>query len=239
VELLTLKAAKRLEQAEIVFFDRLVSLEILKLVPSSAECVPVGKSKGDHSVPQNKIHEKLVQAAKAGKRVVRLKGGDPFIFGRGGEEVDALRDENVPVEVVPGISSALGCAASNQIPLTHRDFAQSVTFVTGHAKLEEEPDLDWSALAKSNQTVVVFMGVGTAPRTMSRLIEAGRSPDTPIAVVENGTRANEKTVHGRLSDMVNLLEANNILGPALLIIGEVADLGRHNNLALKDVECVR
>ena len=224
-ELLTVKALKRLQCAEIVFYDRLVSSEIMDLIPSGVELIPVGKSKGDHSVPQTQIHEKLIEAAQRGLRVVRLKGGDPFIFGRGGEEVEALRVAGVPSEVIPGISSALGCAASHQIPLTHRDHAQSVTFVTGHAKLGEVPDLDWKALSRTNQTVVVYMGVGTAPAITDRLIHAGRLGDTPVAIIENGTRENEKVVYGDLQSLPVLLEINNIAGPALLIIGEVSGLG--------------
>ena len=225
-ELLTLKALKRLQSADIVFYDRLVGAGVLDLINPVAEMVPVGKSKGEHSVPQDIIQLKLIEAAKGGKMVVRLKGGDPFVFGRGGEEVDALRAAGVDVDVVPGISSALGCAASAQIPLTHRDHAQSVTFVTGHAKLDEEPDLDWRALARVNQTVVVFMGVGTAPRMTQRLMQAGRSGETPVAVIENGTRENERVVVGELSRLPALLEANGIEGPALLIVGEAVACGR-------------
>ncbi len=228
VELLTLKAVKRLQLADIVFYDRLVGDDVMDLIEDGVETVPVGKSKGVHSVPQNKIHEKLIAAAKTGKRVVRLKGGDPFIFGRGGEEIEALRAAGVVSEVVPGISSALGCAASHQIPLTHRDHAQSVTFVTGHAKLGEIPDLDWNALARHNQTVVVYMGVGTAPVLSDRLISAGRANNTPVAVIENGTRENEKVVYGELDRLPDLLEIHNIAGPALLVIGEVTALGLQN-----------
>jgi uroporphyrin-III C-methyltransferase/precorrin-2 dehydrogenase/sirohydrochlorin ferrochelatase len=183
--------------------------------------VPVGKSKGEHSVPQDEIQRRLVEAALSGKRVVRLKGGDPFIFGRGGEEVEALRAAGIEVEVVPGISSALGCAASAQIPLTHRDMAQAVTFVTGHARLGEEPDLDWDALARANQTVVVFMGVGTAGTIAARLVAAGRGPDTPVAAIENGTRSDEIRAFGALGELSDIIQRAGIQGPALLIIGEV------------------
>ncbi|MFC7291830.1 uroporphyrinogen-III C-methyltransferase [Hirschia litorea] len=237
VELLTLKAVKRLQLAQIVFYDRLVGEDVLELIPANATLVPVGKSKGDHSVPQTKIHEKLIDAARQGLRVVRLKGGDPFIFGRGGEEIEALRAAGIASEVVPGISSALGCAAARQIPLTHRDHAQSVTFVTGHAKLGEVPDLDWAALARENQTVVVYMGVGTAPVISDRLQEAGRGASTPVAVIENGTRDNEKVVYGTLGELPNLLETNNIDGPALLVIGEVSALGLRD-LANANVELI-
>ena len=218
-ELLTLKAARLIGEAEIVFADRLVGEGVMKLIPASAEIVHVGKSKGEHSVPQVEIHRRMIEAARAGKRVVRLKGGDPFIFGRGGEEVEALRDAGIEVDVVPGISSALGVAAAAQIPLTHREMAQAVTFVTGHAALGAEPDLDWTALARPNQTVVVFMGVGTADVIAARLIAAGRDPATPAAMVENGTRENEIRAFGALGAIANIIQANGIQGPALLVIG--------------------
>ena len=220
-DLLTVRAVRELAAADVVFADRLVGKGVLDLIPATAEIVHVGKSKGEHSVPQDEIHRRMIASAKAGKRVVRLKGGDPFIFGRGGEEVEALREAGVVVEVVPGISSALGAAASMQIPLTHRDAAQSVTFVTGHAALGKEPDLDWPALARPNQTVVVFMGVGTAGMIAARLIAAGRAPATPIAIVENATRANAISVFGSLDRAAELIQTSGINGPALLIIGEV------------------
>lgn len=223
-ELLTLKALRVLQEADVVYYDRLVSPEILGLIRRDAARVPVGKSKGDHSVSQTEIHTRLVASAREGLRVVRLKGGDPFIFGRGGEELEAVRAEGVAVHVVPGISSALGCAASAGIPLTHRDHAQTLTFVTGHAKAGGVPDLDWKALARPAQTVVVFMGVDTAPVIAERLVAAGRDPRTPIAVIENGTRPEEVRVFGELSELPFLIEEEGITGPALLIIGEVAAL---------------
>ena len=227
-DLLTIRAARLIEQAEMVFVDRLVGAGVMDLISPAAEIVPVGKSKGEHSVPQEEIHRRMIEAAKTGKRIVRLKGGDPFIFGRGGEELEALRAAGIEVEVVPGISSALGCAASAQIPLTHRDMAQAVTFVTGHAALGQEPDLDWHALARPNQTVVVFMGVGTAGTIAARLIAAGRDPSTPIAVVENGTRANEIAAFGSLGEVADLIASAGINGPALLIVGEVTALAQAN-----------
>ena len=224
-ELLTLKALRLIQEADIVYYDRLVSDEIRALIRRDADRVPVGKSKGDHSVPQSKIHELLIASAREGKRVVRLKGGDPFVFGRGGEELEAVQAAGIEAFVVPGISSALGCAASAGVPLTHRDHAQSVTFVTGHAREGGLPDLDWGSLSRRGQTAVVFMGVGTAPEIAERLIEAGRGPDTPVCIVENGTRANEIVVRGVLAELPDLISRNGITGPALLIIGEVAALG--------------
>jgi len=220
-DLLTVKAVRLIAAAEVIFADRLVGKGILELASATAEIVSVGKSKGEHSVPQDEIHARMIVAARAGKRVVRLKGGDPFIFGRGGEEVEALRTANVDVEVVPGISAALGVGAVAQIPLTHRDVAQAVTFVTGHAKLGDEPDLDWQALARGNQTVVVYMGVGTAGTIAARLVAAGRAVSTPVAVIENGTRPDEIRAFGALGELNEIIQRAGIQGPALLIIGEV------------------
>lgn len=220
-ELLTLKAARLIAAADIVFADRLVGPDVLKLARADAVVVAVGKSKGEHSVPQDEIHARMIAAARQGLDIVRLKGGDPFVFGRGGEEVEALRVAGVAVEIVPGVSSALGCAASAQIPLTHRDAAQAVTFVTGHAALGAEPDLDWAALARPNQTVVVFMGLGTAETIAARLMAAGRDAATPVAIIENGTRPDEVRAFGRLDDLVNVIARAGITGPALLVIGEV------------------
>lgn len=221
-ELLTLKAFRLIQNADIVFYDRLVSADILDLIRRDAERVSVGKSKANHSVPQNEIQERMIIAAREGKRVVRLKGGDPFIFGRGGEELEAVVKSGIDVEVTPGISSALGCAAASGLPLTHRDHAQTLTFVTGHSKAGGVPNLDWDALAKPNQTVVVFMGVGTAAAISEQLIAAGRAASTPAAVIENGTRKDEIRDFGTLAELPQMIERSGIEGPALLIIGEVA-----------------
>jgi len=232
-DLLTLKAARLIGQADVIFADRLVGREVLALARGDAEIVPVGKSKGEHSVAQDEIHARMIAAARDGKRVVRLKGGDPFIFGRGGEEVEALRTAGVAVDVVPGISAALGVAAAGQIPLTHRDVAQAVTFVTGHAKLGASPDLDWAGLARSNQTVVVYMGVGAAGTIAARLIAAGRDAATPVAVVENATRPEEVRAFGVLGEVSEVIARAGIEGPALLVIGEVVRLARdHTREAL-------
>ncbi len=221
-ELLTLKAFRLIQNADIVFHDRLVSDEVMDLVRRDATRISVGKAKANHSVPQAEIHELMIKAANEGQRVVRLKGGDPFVFGRGGEEVEALREARIHASVVPGISAALGCAASAGLPLTHRDHAQTLTFVTGHAKSGDVPDLDWQALARPAQTVVVFMGVGTAPKISEHLIHAGRAASTPVAVIENGTRSNEIRVFGTLAELPQLIERAGIKGPALLVIGEVS-----------------
>ncbi len=223
-ELLTLKAFRLIQTADIVLHDRLVSDEIMDLVRRDATRVSVGKAKGDHSVAQEDIHRLMIAAVNQGQRVVRLKGGDPFIFGRGGEELEALREAGIDAQIVPGISSALGCSASAGLPLTHRDHAQALTFVTGHAKSGGVPDLDWPSLAQTNQTVVVFMGVGTSAAISEKLIQAGRAPSTPIAVIENGTRDNEIRVYGTLAELPHLIQRAGIKGPALLIIGEVAGI---------------
>ena len=221
-ELLTLKAYRLLQSADVVLYDSLVSDELMDLVPAAALRQYVGKRCGQHSFQQQAISNLLVEHARLGRKVVRLKGGDPFIFGRGGEEVEALRDAGIEASVVPGISSALGCAASAGLPLTHRDHAQTLTFVTGHAKSCEVPDLDWDSLAKPAQTVVVFMGVGTAPTISEKLIHAGRASSTPVAVIENGTRPNEIRVYGTLAELPHLITRAGIKGPALLVIGEVS-----------------
>ncbi|MEM6900915.1 MAG: siroheme synthase CysG [Pseudomonadota bacterium] len=223
-ELLTLKALRLIQQADIVYYDRLVSAEIVDLIRRDADRICVGKQKSNHTVPQPRIHDLLVESAREGKRVVRLKGGDPFIFGRGGEELEALQKEGVDAHIVPGISSALGCAASAGLPLTHRDHAQAVTFVTGHAKSGDVPDLDWQALRSENQTLVIFMGLSNAASITENLIKVGRSPSTPVAIIENGTRKEERRFFGSLSEMPQLISRNKVASPALLLIGEVAGL---------------
>ncbi|NQV79414.1 MAG: uroporphyrinogen-III C-methyltransferase [Alphaproteobacteria bacterium] len=219
-ELLTLKALQALQRADIVVHDRLVSAEVLAFARRDAERVFVGKTPGNATLPQDDINALLARLAQAGKRVVRLKGGDPFIFGRGGEEVEYLRARGLDVVVVPGITAAAGCAAAALIPLTHRDHATAVTFVTGHAS-DGEPDLDWRALASFGQTLAVYMGIGQAPVIAERLIQAGRDPATPVAVIENGTTAKQRVVSGTLRGLARLVDGNAIQSPALLIIGAV------------------
>ncbi len=221
-ELMTLRALRLLQDADVIFYDRLVSPEILAFARRDAERVFVGKARANHAEPQEEIHRRLIEEARAGRNVVRLKGGDPFMFGRGGEELDALLAAGVPAFVTPGVTAAAGCAASVGMALTHRDHAQAVTFVTGHAKGDAEPDLDWSALAALGHTLVVYMGVAKSDLIAGRLIQHGRSPQTPIAIIENGTRADERTISGVLGDLGALVADAEIEGPALLVIGEVA-----------------
>lgn len=223
-DLLTIKALRLLQRADVILYDRLVSDEILNLARRDAERFYVGKAKSNHAVPQEEIEARLIAFARQGKMVVRLKGGDPFVFGRGGEELEALRNASIPVFVCPGVTAATGCAAAANMALTHRDHAQAVTFVTGHAKGEADPALDWSALAALKNTLVVYMGVTKAETISAKLIEHGRGAQTPVAVVENGTRDSQKIVKGSLGDLPRLIEAGGIKGPALLVIGEVAAL---------------
>jgi uroporphyrin-III C-methyltransferase/precorrin-2 dehydrogenase/sirohydrochlorin ferrochelatase len=222
-DLLTLRALRLLQRADVVIYDKLVGAGVLDLVRRDALRLYVGKSKGDHSKSQDEINALIAEQALAGRRVVRLKGGDPLIFGRGGEELDYLRRRGVAAELVPGITAALGCAAATGIPLTHRDRAQAVTLATGHGK-DGEPELDWAALARLKQTLVIYMGVGTAGHISTQLIRHGLAPATPVAVIENGTLPNQKAVYGRLAGLGFLVRQGGIEGPALIVIGEVAAL---------------
>ncbi|MEO1135023.1 MAG: siroheme synthase CysG [Pseudomonadota bacterium] len=230
-DLLTLKAFRLLQRADVILYDRLVSNEILALARRDADRLFVGKAKANHAVPQQEIEARMIAFAREGKMVVRLKGGDPFIFGRGGEELDALRNADIPAFICPGVTAATGCAAGANMALTHRDFAQAVTFVTGHAKGEADPDLNWSALAALKHTLVVYMGVSKAQSIADRLIENGRAAQTPVAIIENGTRETQKILKGVLGDLGRLVEAGAVIGPAILVIGEVAALADGKTLA--------
>ncbi|MBB1353660.1 siroheme synthase CysG [Pseudoalteromonas sp. SR45-5] len=227
-ELLTLKALQLMQQADVVVYDFLVSDEIMELVRRDADLICVGKRLGDHSVVQEDTNQMLVDLAKQGKKVCRIKGGDPFIYGRGGEEVQVLAANNVNYQIVPGITAAAGCSAYAGIPLTHRDHAQAIQFVTGHCKKDGQ-ELDWQSLAKANQTLAIYMGVIKSPHIQGELLKHGRKADTPVAIIENGTRKNQRVVTGQLGELADLIERNSIISPALLIIGEVAAL--HSQLA--------
>jgi uroporphyrin-III C-methyltransferase/precorrin-2 dehydrogenase/sirohydrochlorin ferrochelatase len=220
-DLLTLKAARLLREADVVVFDRLVGPGVLDLARRDAIRIDVGKTKGHHPVSQDRIEDILVREARKGQRVVRLKGGDPFIFGRGGEELQAVRDAGIDVEVTPGITSAIACAASAGVPLTHRDHAQSVTFASAVVKADG-PDADYRALSATNSTVVFYMGVGAAPQIQRKLIEAGRAASTPVALIENGSLKNERRITGQLGDLAQLVEREAVAGPTIMIVGETA-----------------
>ena len=223
-DLLTVKALKVLQRADVVVHDGLVSDEILALAPSAAQRISVAKRKSRHSYSQDEINRMLVAFAREGLTVVRLKGGDPFIFGRGGEELEAARAAGVECNVVPGVTAALAAAADAGAPLTHRGSAQAVTFVTGHAAKGGEPDLDWASLARANHTVVIYMGLSMAAPIAGRLMAAGRAGSTPALIVENASRADERRVVTTLSGLAD--EAAALSGPALLIVGEAMALAQ-------------
>lgn len=227
-DLLTFRALRLLQRADVIVYDRLVSKEILDLARRDADQIYVGKERDQHTLPQEGINELLVRLAKEGKKVVRLKGGDPFIFGRGGEEIDTLAQEGIHFQVVPGITAAAGCASYSGIPLTHRDYAQSVVFVTGHLK-DGSVNLNWPALAQPHQTVVFYMGLKGLPEICASLIEHGLPPQTSIALVEKGTTREHKVHISTLKDMPGLAQGLDIRPPTLIIVGDVVKL--HDKLA--------
>lgn len=222
-ELLTFKALRLMQQADVVLYDRLVSPAVLDLVRRDAERIYVGKAKANHAVPQGGINQLLVEHAKAGKRVCRLKGGDPFIFGRGGEEIETLFEHGVPFQIVPGITAASGCSTYAGIPLTHRDYAQSVRFLTGHLK-DGSVNLPWSELVYEQQTLVIYMGLSGLPLIMQRLQAHGLRADMPVALVSKGTLAEQQVVVGTVADIAQKVTAAQVSAPTLTIVGEVVSL---------------
>jgi uroporphyrin-III C-methyltransferase len=224
--LLTVKAAKLLRTADVVVYDRLVSEEILSLIPETAEKIYVGKNSGKHVVPQNKITELIVQLALDGKNVVRLKGGDPFIFGRGGEEAEALAEKGIEFEVVPGVSSAVVAPMYAGIPLTHRDYASSVAIVTGHLAGDGERTVDWAGIARAVDTVVILMGVEALQAITEKLLQGGLSPATPVAIIEQGASKQQRVITGEIGTIVNDAAEKNVQPPAVIVVGEVVNLGR-------------
>lgn len=227
-DLLTLKAARLLGQTDVLVYDHLVAPAILQLVNPLAEHIYAGKERGNHTLPQEELNDLLVRLARQGKCVVRLKGGDPYTFGRGGEEVQTLRENGVPFEVVPGITAAAGVAAYAGIPLTHRDHAQACVFVTGHLK-DGTMNLDWSGLARRRQTVVIYMGLHGLSHLCEKLREHGLPDEWPAAIVQKGTTPEQRTITGTLASLPALAEAAKLRPPTLIIVGEVVTL--HERLA--------
>ncbi len=227
-DLLTFKAVRLLQAADVVLYDRLVSEPVLDMARRDAERIYVGKQRAKHAVPQQQINETLLRLAQEGKRVARLKGGDPFIFGRGGEEIELLAEQQVPFQVVPGVTAASGCACYAGIPLTHRDYAQSVRFITGQLK-DDTVDLPWSELVNPSQTLVFYMGLQGLPVICRQLQEHGLAAETPIALIEQGTTSHQRTLTGTLATMAERVASRDVHAPTLIIVGGVVNL--HHKLA--------
>ncbi|KAF7598837.1 MAG: uroporphyrinogen-III C-methyltransferase [Candidatus Dactylopiibacterium carminicum] len=219
-DLLTVKAARLIAQADVLVYDNLVSPAVVAHARADAERIYVGKKAGNHTLPQIDINQLLVSLARAGRRVVRLKGGDPLIFGRGGEEADSLREAGIPFGIVPGVTAAAGAAASTGIPLTHRDHAQALVFVTGHLK-DQSCSLDWPSLARPGQTLVFYMGLTSLPEISRQLIDHGMPATTPVACIRRATLPDQQTLVGTLADLPAQVAAAGIKPPALLIVGNV------------------
>jgi len=224
-ELLTVKAHRLLTEADVVVYDRLVSPDILDLIPPGASRIFVGKATDNHHLVQDEINELLVRLAKAGHMVVRLKGGDPFIFGRGSEEAEILASMNIPFEVVPGITAASGCTAALGIPLTHRGMATGVRYLTGHRKENQELDLNWQSLADRETTLVVYMGLSSLPHISTKLIEAGMPADTPAMAISKGTTADQKVCRADIATLYDEVVAAKLEAPVLTVIGDVVTFG--------------
>ncbi len=232
-ELLTLKAIKAIECADLILFDNLVSPAIRELFPQAVPAFYVGKAKDHHSIAQHDLNNLLVKKAREGKVICRLKGGDPFVFGRGGEEMLALVSAGVDVEVVPGITSASGATTYSGIPLTHRGVAQGCTFVTGHA--EKDLQLNWQALASLNHTLVFYMGLSNSVLIQRNLLDAGLASATPVALIENGCRANQRTVITDLQSLLVDIERHQVQAPALIVVGDVVELSHQLNSQIESI----
>jgi uroporphyrin-III C-methyltransferase len=225
-KLLTVRAVELLKDADVVIYDRLVGELILSLAPEKAEKIYVGKRTGKHEIPQDKITELIIEKAQTGCKVVRLKGGDPFVFGRGGEEAEALVERGIEFEVVPGVSSAVAAPMYAGIPLTHRDYAASVAIITGHRAGDAEKIINWAKIAVAVDTMVILMGVESLQAITEKLIEGGLNPETPAAIIESGTLKNQRTIIGKIATLAKEAEEKQVKPPAVIVIGEVANLGR-------------
>ena len=223
-ELMTVKALRLLQEADVVAYDRLVSSEILDLIPTGVSRISVGKSVGKHCVPQDQINETLVNLARSGRRVVRLKGGDPYMFGRGGEEALVLKQHGIPFEVVPGVTAATGCSAYAGIPLTHRGLSHGVRFLTGHFRDDEELDIDWEKVADPDCTLVIYMGLGSLKRISSELINAGLDASTPAAAIHGGTTDAHQKVISTLDGLPEAVSLAGLQAPVMIIVGKVVSL---------------
>lgn len=231
-ELLTLRAHRLLQSADVIVHDRLVSEEIMDLARRDAEMIYVGKAPGAHAMPQEDINALLIRLGRQGKQVIRLKGGDPFVFGRGGEEMLAIEAAGLSCHIVPGITAAAGIGAATGIPLTHRGLAQNVTFITGHAQ-DGEPDADWASLAHGDRTIVVYMGLAALPRITRQLLDHGLGTDVPVAVIEKGITPDQRVIADTLGEIADAVHDAQIAGPALTIIGEVAAFARQSDQTLE------
>ena len=235
-ELLTIKALHLLQTADVVIYDRLVSDDILELIPAGVSRLSVAKSPGKHCVPQDQINEIIVNLAKAGRRVVRLKGGDPYMFGRGGEEVLALKKHHINFEVVPGITSASGCSAYSGIPLTHRGMSRRVQFITGHFNNDEPLELNWKSIADPQSTLVIYMGLANLPQITRALIDAGLPASTPAAAIQNGTTKIQKRLLTTLANLHAVIHQHAMQAPVMIIIGEVVSLAEELDWFVQDHE---
>jgi len=235
-DLLTLRAYRLLQKGDALVYDRLVSKEILDLAPVGATRIDVGKQPRHHPVPQEKINVLLIRLARAGQTVLRLKGGDPLMFGRGGEEAMALEAAGISYEVVPGVTSAQGAGASAMVPLTHRGLASSVRYLTGNCRADAELDYDWAGLADSNTTLVIYMGLANIPKISSQLMLHGRSPKTPVIAISKATRADETRLVSTLEDIAGAIARARLESPVLFIIGEVVSLAKIQDKALDGLQ---
>jgi len=235
-DLLTIKALRLLEQADVVVYDRLVSDDILSMIPTGISRISVGKEVGKHCVPQNEINEIIVNLANSGRKVVRLKGGDPYVFGRGGEEALALKKHRIAFEIVPGITAASGCSAYSGIPLTHRGMSRRVQFITGHFNNDEPLDLNWQSIADPDSTLVIYMGLSNLAQVVNALIDAGLSAATPAAAIQNGTTNSQQRLITRLDQLDDAIQQKQMKAPVMIIIGEVVSLAHELDWFQSEIE---